>query len=63
MAESEGEENWGGEERDEAAEVAAGEGGDGLGEMREMGRGERLHDCGFCGVHEIWHHSTMWMWW
>lgn len=62
VAESEGEESRGGEERDEAAEVAAEEGGDGVGEMREVRRresGERGHDYGFCGVDAHAHHHTI----
>lgn len=58
VAESEGEEGRGGEEGDEAAEVAAEEGGDAVGEMREVGRresGESGHDYGFCRVHVICH--------
>lgn len=58
VAESKGEEGRGGEEGDEAAEVAAEEGGDAVGEMREVGRresGESRHDYGFSGVHVICH--------
>lgn len=42
--------------------MAAEEGGDRVGQMREVGRGksrERGHDNGFSGVHVVCHHRTM----
>lgn len=58
VAKSEGEEGRGGEEGGEAAEVAVEDCGDGVGEVREVGRresGEGGHDYGMCGVDVVGH--------